>query len=328
MKKLVFGVVMIACLSTVVSGQDAHFSQFYSNPMHLNPSMAGAGLCGGRFNMSYRDQWPGIPNAYKTFGASYDQSLGDQKGGFGVMFLNDVAGDGQLTTNHISAAYAYRITLNRNWQIQAGLQGSYVERSVDWSKLRFGDQIVLPQGFVKPTSEIFPSDKISYASVSSGITLFSKTFFAGLAVHHINEPSQSFFSNSEEGTYLPRKFTFHAGANFKSARRPGQEDAWVFSPNILFMQQEKFTQMNLGFYFNRGPLITGLWYRQTYPNADALVALLGVRFGDFQMGYSYDITISDARAITAGAHELSVSYRFCLRSRPKINWLDDVCPRL
>ena len=46
------------------------------------------------------------------------------------------------------------------------------------------------------------------------------------------------------------------------------------------MLQNKFTQMNIGFYYNKGPLVTGLWFRQTfgeYTNSDALMALVGFR---------------------------------------------------
>ncbi len=329
MKRSLFSFILMLSVVFATRAQDPHFSQYYANPMYLNPSLAGAGLCGGRMNLNYRNQWPGVPNAYSTFAASYDQAFRDNQGGFGLLFLNDVAGDGFLTTNHIGGSYAYRITLGRNWQLQAGIQGTYMERSIDFGRLRFGDQIDPNNGFVWPTQERLPgNNKISMFSVSSGLTLFSRTFFAGFAVHHMNQPNQSFFGTSGPGTFLPRKYTLHAGATLKPVTRPGQTAAWSISPNIMLQQQEQFSQLNLGFYFNKGPLITGLWFRQTQPNADAFVALVGFRFGDFQMGYSYDVTVSKAKAVTAGSHELSISYRFCLSNRPKVNWLDDVCPRL
>ena len=46
-------------LTTDVSGQDPEFTQFYANPLYLNPAFAGTARC-SRVNLNYRNQWPGI----------------------------------------------------------------------------------------------------------------------------------------------------------------------------------------------------------------------------------------------------------------------------
>ena len=45
--------------------QDLHFSQFYAAPLYLNPAFAGT-AGGPRFILNYRNQWPGINNAFKN----------------------------------------------------------------------------------------------------------------------------------------------------------------------------------------------------------------------------------------------------------------------
>ncbi len=43
------------------------------------------------------------------------------------------------------------------------------------------------------------------------------------------------------------------------------------------MVQRNFTQLNLGFYVNKGPLVTGMWFRQTFGNyntSDAVILLM------------------------------------------------------
>jgi hypothetical protein len=85
------------------------------------------------------------------------------------------------------------------------------------------------------------------------------------------------------------------------------------------MVQDNFTQINLGIYINKGPLVTGLWFRQSVGdagNSDALMALIGFRKDRFKFGYSYDITVSSARSAVPGSHEISAAVDWCLSKRP------------
>jgi hypothetical protein len=52
-------------------GQDPQFSQFYSNPLYLAPSFAGA-TGGSRLCANFRDQWIALPSTFITYSFSYD----------------------------------------------------------------------------------------------------------------------------------------------------------------------------------------------------------------------------------------------------------------
>ena len=153
---------------------------------------------------------------------------------------------------------------------------------------------------------------------------YTKSFYAGFAVHNITEPSQSFYGSAD--ALVPRRYTAHGGVVIPLDGRKVPES--TISPNILFMMQNKFTQMNIGFYLNKGPLVAGLWFRQTFGefnNADALIALVGFRKDRFKFGYSYDITVSDAKPAARGSHEVSAGIEWCTRERqPRYNKLS--CP--
>ena len=69
---------------------------------------------------------------------------------------------------------------------------------------------------------------------------------------------------------------------------------------------ENFTQLCIGAYFIKDYFMAGAWYRHTDPNADALSLLVGVKKDAVKIGYSYDITVSDARAAAIGSHEVSL----------------------
>jgi type IX secretion system PorP/SprF family membrane protein len=303
-----------------VSGkaQDPEFSQFYAAPVYTNPAMAGTAFCdrqsAGRMSVNYRNQWPSLPGTFRTFNASYDQHSDKLGGGIGLMATYDRAGAGLLTTTSLSGIYSYLLRVNNNFFLRGGLQTSVVNKYIDHKKLRFGDQIDPIYGFRYPTMEPQANASEVFANFAAGILAYSDKFYAGLAVHNITEPVQSFYSNNDG--IVPRRYTFHSGVVIPlDNKRIAQA---TITPNILCMLQQDFTQVNFGFYVNKGPLITGLSYRQTvgtYGNSDALLVLLGFRKDRFRFCYSYDITVSSARSAAPGSHEVSATVDWCIRSK-------------
>ncbi|MEY3927192.1 MAG: hypothetical protein RJA97_199, partial [Bacteroidota bacterium] len=63
--------------------QDPHFTQYYANPLYLNPAFAGVKQC-PRVTTNYRNQYPSL-GVYQTFSASYDQYVDGLNGGIGLL---------------------------------------------------------------------------------------------------------------------------------------------------------------------------------------------------------------------------------------------------
>src|SRR3974390_955108 len=80
-----------------VLAQDPHFTQFYANPIYLNPAFAGSHRC-PRVVFNYRNQWPNITGTFVTTSFSYDMRVEALSGGLGFHFLNDRAGIGTINT--------------------------------------------------------------------------------------------------------------------------------------------------------------------------------------------------------------------------------------
>jgi type IX secretion system PorP/SprF family membrane protein len=317
--KKIYVLIMICAVFITAKAQDPEFSQFYAAPVYTNPAMAGTAFCGrnsaGRMSINYRNQWPSLPGTFRTFNASYDQHYEKIGGGIGLMATYDRAGAGQLTTTSVSGVYSYVLPINKYFFLRAGLQASFVQKAIDHTKLRFGDQIDPTRGFVNLTQEPTASNSVVFPNFGAGFLAYSERFYAGFAIHNITQPVQSFYSNNDG--IVPRRYTFHSGVVIPlDNKRIAQA---TFSPNALFMMQQNFTQLNFGFYVNKGPIVTGLWYRQTlgtFGNSDAIMVLLGFRKDRFKFGYSYDITVSSARAAAPGSHEVSATVDWCLRNRP------------
>jgi type IX secretion system PorP/SprF family membrane protein len=297
-------VVLSLVLTSNAFGQDPEFTQFYANPLYLNPAFAGTAHC-PRVSLNYRNQWPGISGSFVTTSASYDQHVDAFSGGLGLLVWNDRAGEGTLITTNISGMYSYQLPVTRTFSIKAGLQATWAQKKVDWSKLTFGDMIDARRGFVYNTNEIQRDQPASYVDFAAGILGFSEKYFGGFAVHHLTQPNESVI----EGTSpLPRKYTFHAGAVIPLE---GKGDDASLSPNVLVQLQQDFLQINFGMYYSKGPIIGGLWYR----NSDSFIALVGFQTGILKFGYSYDITISKLTNKTAGSHEFSTGLLFDCKPR-------------
>ena len=319
-KAIVLGILaMFTALS--MKAQDPHFSQFYANPLYLNPAFTGSSKC-PRVNTSYRNQFPSIAADFVTYSVSYDQHIDALHGGLGLMVISDRAGQGALGITEVSGIYSYQLVVNQNFSILAGFQGTFRQRSLDWSKLNFPDQIDEKYGFVRPTQEEAPSEPtISHLDLSAGVIGFSDFFYFGGAVHHLTEPNEAFL---EQG-FLPMRFTAHSGAIIPLSGSGRVGDSKFLSPNILYYKQQDFEQLNLGISAQRNELGAGFWFRQNFNNADAIMVIIGYQPDNFRIGYSYDFTVSKIGPTSGGAHEVSFSYQFeCSPKKRKFKTIN--CP--
>ena len=288
--------------------QDPEFTQFYANPLYLNPAFAGSARC-PRFIINYRNEWPAITGTYNTFHFSYDQHIDALSGGIGLMAMQDIAGAGGiLNRTWLSGVYSYQMNVTREFSIAVGFQATYAQVSVDWSKLTFGDQIDPKMGFVFKTLESSYNGQRSYLDLSSGILGYSKRYFFGFAVDHLTQPDEALVAGPSP---LPMKITAHAGAVIPLDFTKDAETS--ISPNILYMQQQDFQQILLGVYLTKGPLTAGLWYR----NQDAFIILVGFQKDNFKFGYSYDLTVSKLTDATAGSNEISMQMVIACKPKKK-----------
>lgn len=300
------------CLFTALNeacAQDPAFTQFYANPLYLNPAFAGTNRC-PRAVLNYRNQWPALSGNFVTYSASYDQYADVVNGGLGLYVLYDNAGRGTLTQASINGVYSYQVALSDAVSMSAGFQASYFQRSLDWGSLTFGDQIDPRRGFIYGTQDTPRGGKVDNVDFSTGFVIYSETFFGGVAVHHLFEPNESLIVQESP---LERKYTVHAGAKIPINRDFKGESEASISPNILYQRQFDFEQINVGLYAQKGPLILGAWYRIQ----DALIFLAGVEAQQFKFGYSYDLTTNRLTTQTAGSHEISATFTFNCRPAKK-----------
>jgi type IX secretion system PorP/SprF family membrane protein len=303
-------IVTILGATQITNAQDPEFTQFYANKLYLNPAFAGSQRC-PRISVNYRNQWPALGSTYVTYNASYDQFVRPLEGGLGILLMNDVQGDGAISTSTISGMYSYALRANRFFTVRMGFQASYYQKKLNWDFV-FPDMLHPLYGPIWPTNEIPPSNlSRSFFDFSAGIVGFNRDYFFGVAVHHLTEPLESFYSNSYSESILPRKYTVHFGTKIPLPSRRFKRGELSLSPQFIFQQQQDFQQVNYGLYLNRTNIVAGIWVRQNFGfHYDSFIMLVGFVQDKIQFAYSYDLTISKLKNQTLGAHEVSYQMEF------------------
>ena len=308
--------IIISCciallLNIKVVAQDAHFSQFYSAPTFLSPSLAGS-TGGTRFVANYRNQWPGISKTYQTFAVSADFYLSEYRSGFGALLVTDKAGSANLNTTYLGLQYSFRVPLGDDWQFVPGLQFTFGQKSLDRSKLLFPDEVVT--GTPSSGQVYLTSTKAQYMDLATSVFFYSPKFWIGAVADHILKPNYSFMGDK---AILPLKFVNFGGMNLWRANVSRIEEPRFASLSYRFEYQNGFKQLDIGGYIYGKVLDFGVWYRglpifkneniqnQLIDN-DALVLTLGVSTGPFRVAYSYDLQLSTLSTYGAGAHEISI----------------------
>ncbi len=296
-------------LAWFAQGQDVSFSQFYAHPLYLNPAFAGS-LGVPRINLQYRDQWHALPGAYVTQSLSFDLPVPLLQGGLGFHLVRDAQAEGLLKTLETGFIYASHFRVGEKWRVSGALEAGYHHHRIDWARLVFADNVDPYRGEHLPSAEIPPADQAyGYADFSTGLLLYGERLFTGLAVHHLSEPAQSWYRDTENSSRLYRKYTLHLGTRIPIHGHGYWRKTFDLSPQVVLMQQGPFRQFNYGMLANYHGFTGGAWLRQDLAfRYDALIFLVGYMKKRWHFTYSYDFTLSGLGARSGGTSEISLSF--------------------
>lgn len=301
-----------------VKAQDPTFTQFYANPLYLNPAFAGSNGC-ARIALNYRNEWPSLSGNYVTYSASYDQYFKNISGGIGILATHDVQGQGTINTSMLGLIYSYHLKVSRKFSMLFGARAAWYQKFLDWDKLTFGDMIDPRRGFIYSTGDQRRGGQRGFFDASAGFVGYSKYFFFGFAAHHLNMPNESVIIGNSP---MPMRFTAHAGAEIPLGGKSKYQNVTSIMPNVIWQYQQGFQELCIGTYVKYGVFTAGTWFR----NRDAFILTLGINTGTFRIGYSYDVTVSKLNnGVSGGSHEVSLGiYTKC---KPSVKTFKTIsCP--
>ena len=318
-KVILVTVVLLINSSINLYAQDPIFTQFYSNPVYLNPAFAGSNKC-PRIVSNFRNQWPGFSGDFITTSLTYDQYVDKIKGGLGIILMSDQVAK-TLKSNEASFVYSYHQHLSRKFTLNFGIQGTYISKTIDRSNLTFGDMIHPRRGFVLSTQDVINYAPVDIFDFSAGILGYTDKFYVGFATHHLTEPSFSYISTNNT-SFLNRRYTAHAGTEISlNSKSLFSEEEKSLSPSVLFIKQGDFQQLNFGLYYRKGNYVLGAWYRE----GDSFIVTAGMNTKLLRIGYSYDLTTSQLGVYSGGSHEISIALKlYCAPKKKSLRAMS--CP--
>jgi len=332
MKKII-NILILLIISTNYLAQEPVFSQFYFNPIYLNPAMSGMDN-NYRLIINNKNQWSKIPGRFNTTSISFDSWQNQSNSSVSMLYSTSTEGESYFRTDRFHFGGAYRLfdvfPSPLAWQF--GFHYQNITRRIDWSKLVFSDELDPYLGNINSTSFVIPdSDRFKSSNLSLGTVLTyhlkrgSKTrrfnlpvdldLELGLAVHEFVQRSNSFVNN---GVYkTKRRFTFHGSMlwPFNKSKLSGG-----IKHSALLVSQGNLSTLQVGLaeaWIN--PLHLGLFYRRQmstvssdFDKFEALYFIFGYQKVleksnlSLTMSYSRDFTVSELSAYSGGTNEFSI----------------------
>lgn len=308
---VISGVLPILFLwASVVQAQDVSFSQFFSNPLYLNPAFSGStGV--PRLALQYRNQWQGFGNAFNTYSAAFDFPVKKLQGGLGFYLLNDAQAANGFRSLQLNASWSVFIRVSQDYRLHGAIQAGIHQNSLDISQLVFSDNLDPYTGNHGISEELawFPDSKYTHADFSAGFLLYSPKHFGGFAIHHLTQPQRSFYADSAYAEILPRKYSLHFGSRFPVFVHGQLRKSFDLSPQVVMQFQDNYAQINYGLVASMKGLTAGTWFRQNLGlQYDAVTLMLGFTRKQWQINYSYDIAVSGLWGHTGGTSEISLVF--------------------
>jgi type IX secretion system PorP/SprF family membrane protein len=214
--------------------------------------------------------------------------------GLGAYLFNDKLGPIQHTG--ISLSYSYHIKTGENSLLSLGLGGLFNSVRLDNDKLSFdaegnSDKVISTNNF-----------STYYPNFSFGALFKTQTFYSGISVPELLKTKIAFTKDY----YLLRE-VHHAF--WLTGYKIGVNDDLLIEPSVLLK------------YANGAPISVDVnakavshnkvTFGLSYRHKDAIVLLAGFTFTEgFNVGYSYDMTLSAIKTYSSGSHELMLGYNF------------------
>jgi len=338
--------LMVTCfglmIHTASRAQDIHFSQFYENAILRNPALTGIFSGDYKAGINYRQQWSNISVPFRTVLASVESrvTVNEETGdnfSFGVTATYDKAGSINFNSMQIYPAVNYNKALEDKHQsyLSVGFTAGYIQRSVDPSKMTFGNQY--QNGNYNPgasSNENMTNTKNTYFDLGAGLSFNSSmgeynniNYYLGAAAYHINKPKAA-FSDNESFVRTDLKWNGNLGVQYLV------DNQYAVTMHMNYSRQGTYQEIIGGVLASwrnidaamrtMFTVYGGVFYRVN----DAWIPTVKLDYKNYSFTVSYDINTSGLRTASngMGGMEISVFSRGVLSKGP---WAQDKnkCPR-
>ncbi len=290
MKKIIFLLTLLAVFDAR-SQQDPVYSQYFFNQFVVNPAYAGSRNSTSAV-LLHRTRWTGIDGAPTTQTISVHSKSKESTLAWGFNAARDQLGAN--TNIQALATGAYHLALKKG-KLSFGLRGGVYNSQINGENLEFSDPTD-PLNVGTRQSTVVPS-------IDFGLYYYTRRFYVGLSLNHINTPNFN-FNELESSTYGLRSFnTLGTGYAFDV------NDNLMIRPSLLFSASPTVSP-NLD--LNVSALIyQKVWLGISVRNQTTLNILTEVNVTDYmRIGYAFDAFVNSLGPFSNGVHEIFIGFDF------------------
>ena len=292
LKKL-FIILPLVFMAVVSKAQQLDsYSMFYNDLYLVNPAYAGI-TDGLMLSSAIKQKWSGLKGAPSFQTLSGHTRFSDEMGAGGRIF-NYSAGMERRTG--IEGTYAYRLKMSGSMYLSMALSASLFQYSLDKTMV-----------FAKDNDDLAilsSTDKMIVPDFNFGMIFYDedKHYYTGISVYQLMGRKISLLNSDNLENRQLRHYNFTGGYFMDVNDNIGIESAL-----LLKFIEPGYVQFDIN--------VTGTFMKMfsvgvSYRTDNAIVAIMGLKAGNFRFGYAYDYTLMDIGKYSVGSHEIFLSYRF------------------
>lgn len=299
-KKILLGLLTIGTFS-INAQQVALNSQYMFNEFSFNPAVAGTKNF-APLTFSFRRQWMGINEAPVTQNLSFHSFIGKNTGA-GVQLYNDVSGPTRRTG--LSGTFSYAINTSDATKLSFGLSASVTQFMMDRDKMNteIPDDIAVQNNTF---NELIPD-------FNFGMYWYGERHFVGVSGYNLLQSKDDLFDlTTTVSNTLDRIVFAHAGYLFPIG------SSFAIEPSVMvrYMFNSPYSlDGNLRFI-----LKDQYWLGASYRLNDAVSMMIGADLGVMELGYSYDLGMSNLATYNTGSHEIFLTAKLNKSTKNRSPW--------
>ncbi len=297
-------VIFVFCtgLTKLSAQEETFYTQYYLHPIYINPAYAGFENQNNLL-LNFRNRWSAFPNSPRAYTINYDGTASENFG-IGAQLWSEKIGD--IDAFKFGAKFAYKLRSDIA-VVSLGLSADYQTYSLKTEV--FDSELYDPDDLVAMRA----AEGLSFLDVGVGVFgVVDQRFKFGVTLPNLmfvrTASVDPTLVDDDTEKFLESYFIFLA----YEIDVPGQ--TFSFEPSVLFKKERLVpfhTDFNLRLNFLDKKLIGGLSYE--VGAGDRLGLLIGTRFSQFLISYSFDLSFKEFQDYSSGSHELTMGVRFGAR---------------
>lgn len=283
-------------VNLVNAQQNSLYNTYSLDPLQLNIAYAGAACT--EANLHYRTQWLGLKDAPKVFQLNAHTALG-KSNGLGLRVNSQSYGI--LNLLGATIGYSYKVKLSETNKLHLGVGVGFSQATLNGTKATVIDaNDVTLNNNAKQTASGFDSE--------FGAMFIGNKIKAGVSVLHLYNSNPSFAGTSSYKT-LPQLNT-QVSYIFNKDRK-FEVEPWLLSRYTI--NGNNILEAMVNVKYNKQFLL-GAGYRSGY----GMLVLLGAKFGNIRLGYSFDYGANKNATNLGSSHQIMLGFSMCRTPKPSL----------